>query len=264
MPVGTPRLRIRKRPRMNSIIFSKDRACQLDALLRSMQRYAPSLLPARVIYLCSSARYREGYARLGPMRSVAVLAGQDASLRGDLLAALSTRNSLTALLVDDAVFYRKLDYARAANILPGEVFAPRLGLNCCYCYTVDQPQSPGELDFLRVGSLDGHIYHTRDLRELIDQCAFTTPNQFEDALDALARERQLKLHWAAHSCLVNIPHNRVGEYDTRHAGGSAEELNDRFLAGERINLDAMDFSSVIGPHQEIAYAFHSVAPAVVA
>ena len=36
-------------------------------------------------------------------------------------------------------------------------------------------------------------------------------------------------------------------------GGSAEELNARYLAGERLDLDAMDFSNVTAWHQEIPY-----------
>jgi hypothetical protein len=32
-------------------------------------------------------------------------------------------------------------------------------------------------------------------------------------------------------------------------------LNERFLAGERIAMEAMDFSNVIGSHQEIPYVF---------
>jgi hypothetical protein len=36
---------------------------------------------------------------------------------------------------------------------------------------------------------------------------------------------------------------------------SPEALNARFLAGERIDLDAMDFSAVRGAHQEIPLVF---------
>jgi hypothetical protein len=61
------------------------------------------------------------------------------------------------------------------------------------------------------------------------------------------------------SCLVSIPanivtptyRNRVGE----NSDWSAESLNRCFLAGERIDLYAMDFSSVRGAHQEIPLAF---------
>jgi hypothetical protein len=61
------------------------------------------------------------------------------------------------------------------------------------------------------------------------------------------------------SKLVSIPVNLVNDtFKNRHGlefGVSENELNNKYLSGESIDLQAMDFSSVNGPHKEIKYEF---------
>lgn len=110
----------------------------------------------------------------------------------------------------------------------------------------------GEYDFDCTFSLDGHIYRTEEIWPHIERVGFSTPNELEDRLWPV----RFQLQYAEHSCLVGIPHNRVqDQYPNKNAGGSAKKLNARFLAGDRIDLEAMDFSNVIGVHQEIPYRF---------
>ena len=55
--------------------------------------------------------------------------------------------------------------------------------------------------------------------------------------------------------IVNTPLNRVQETCLSVSGvffaGGAKELNEKFLNGYRLSLEKMDFSTVIGVHQEI-------------
>ena len=58
-----------------------------------------------------------------------------------------------------------------------------------------------------------------------------------------------------HSCLVGIPVNRV-QHDVPNRAGEKfpygpDALNARYLRGERIDLDALDFSDIRGAHQEL-------------
>ena len=57
------------------------------------------------------------------------------------------------------------------------------------------------------------------------------------------------------SYVINTPINRVQETYTNSAGiffGSPQEtLNEKFLQGKRLTLDGMDFSIIIGAHQEL-------------
>jgi hypothetical protein len=156
--------------------------------------------------------------------------------------------------VDDSVFFRptvEIEY------LPRDsTYAFRLGKNCTHCYPRNCAQREGELDFLYSLTIDGHVYNTAEILDRIRSVDFKTPNQLEDQI---SRGPQLKMLYALHSSIVSIPHNRVAEYANRNEGGSAAELNARYLAGERIDIDAMDFSQVVGAHQGIPYQWRNVA-----
>jgi len=57
------------------------------------------------------------------------------------------------------------------------------------------------------------------------------------------------------SFVINTPLNRVQETCHNGAGkffgSTPEELNKRFIAGDRLTLEGMDFSTIIGVHQEL-------------
>jgi hypothetical protein len=233
---------------INVVVFSKDRAAQLDALLQSIRRRAKWLWPPTILFAASGAEYLEGYCRLRSIWNLTL--SNRLPLKAAVLHAIDRRRPLTTFLVDDAVFYRDL---APVFLKPGRVFAPRLGRNCIYCYPLDCAQREGELDFAYWFSLDGHIYRTEEIVPGIEAAVFETPNQFEAVISRNIPMALKTLHYAEQSALVGIPHNIVGEYDNRHDGGSAGELNERFLRGERIDLEAMDFSKVIGCHQAIPY-----------
>lgn len=233
---------------INTIIFSKDRAAQLDLLLCSIERYAQWLWPPTVLYRYSNNDYLEGY-RLVSTRHGITFTWQ-LPLKPMLLRAIDRMVPLTMMLVDDSVFFRK--FSEFHGLDEGTTFAARLGRNCTYCYPLDKQQRVGELDFAYSLTIDGHVYRTSEIRKRIEAVDFATPNELEDKL---SRGKQLCVEYGDHSCIVSIPHNRVAEFDNRYEGGSAEELNRRFLAGECLDLDAMDFSNVIGAHQAIPYVW---------
>ena len=64
------------------------------------------------------------------------------------------------------------------------------------------------------------------------------------------------------SCLVSLPVNVVAStHRNRFEADRAltpEALNRRFVAGERIDLDSMDFTAVDGAHAVVPFAFASV------
>ena len=233
--------------KVNLIAFSKDRACQLDAALHSALKHAPWMWPPKILYASSSPEYEQAYRMTATTWNVGL--EWQIPLKEKILAAIDPDVPLTAFMVDDALFFRDFP-----EVCPpaGRAFAPRLGKNCTYCYAVDKPQKEGELDFAYFFSIDCTVYRTKDLLPRIEAADFSTPNQFEDVL---SRGAPISLDYAEHSSLVGIPHNKVGEYANRHGGGSNKELNDKYVCGARIDPDRMDFSNVIGSHQEIPYVW---------
>jgi hypothetical protein len=211
------------------------------------------LWPPTILYASSSPEFELAY------REVSATWGLELTwqlpLKQRVLEAVNPEVPLITFLVDDDVFFRDF---QAVDPPLGRSFSPRLGDNCTYCYPYDRPQRKGEMDFTYFFSIDCHVYRTADVLPRIEAATFETPNQFEDAL---SRGEPLAIDYASHSCLVGIPHNKVCEYGNRNAGGSNVELNHRFLQGERIDPEAMDFSAIIGAHQEVPYAWKKRADA---
>jgi hypothetical protein len=255
------------------IVFSKDRPMQVDACLRSIERFAPYTGSVAVLYKASTQDFADGYGAVGAETS-AEFVGESHDFQGNVLDLIETASEHTVFHTDDDVFFRG---PSSVPVLPNEAacLSFRLGLNTTYSYPVDSPQAIPEFisdngiiawdwtraqhDFAYPLSLDGHVMRTGLLLRLLSRIRFTNPNELEEEL---AMRRYLAPPWmmsSDESSLVSIPLNVVSGTHLNRAGGdpemSPEALNARFLAGERIDLDAMDFSAVRGAHQEIPLVF---------
>lgn len=271
---------LEERPRfpVNCIVFSKNRAMQLDACLRTIEMSAPYTGEIVVIFLATTPEFADGYGLLAGRDRVRLVAQGD-SLQRDVIAALDRDSEYTVFHTDDDVYFRK---PTTLPVLPRgfAAFSLRLGENTTYCYPFRRPQevpatfakepflawdwTRAEDDFSYPISLNGHILRTRLILEMLSRKRFTNPNELEDLLHAgryLAPPMMLAFR---ESCLVSIPANVVTATHTNRAAEhpelSAESLNARFLSGDRIDVEAMDFSIVRAAHQEIAFAFKSAEP----
>ncbi len=153
------------------LIFSKNRAMQLDATLSSFLLHARDSYLARlvVIYDATSATHESQYALL--QRQYGDLAGfvRETDFRRQLLDILKTAHSGVAprsrlplsngernparldaqeyllFLVDDAIFVRDFSLNSAVNALASQPqaigFSMRLGRNTTHCYSLSRTQS---------------------------------------------------------------------------------------------------------------------------
>lgn len=247
---------------MKAIVFSKDRPMQLDLLLTSLERNAPGLFDVSVLW--NSRSMEEGYAICASEHPKATFIAED-GLTYQVRSLLKGR--LVTFFTDDDVLYRPLSYIPPP--LSGVIcFSLRLGRNTTHCYPHGREQSvpeqsfwkwkEAEGDFGYPMSLDGHVFRVQDLVPHLGH--FTTPNWLELMLMGSA-EKIGRPYMAsfAESHLVGIPANRVqAEMPNRNGEThpySVQELNHRYLMGERIDLDALDFSDIRGAHQEIPLVF---------
>jgi hypothetical protein len=262
---------------VNCIVFSKDRAMQLDACLRSIQSLAPyGAGPIVVIYLATTDEFADGY-RLLDLGGRVLLVEQGDDFRGAVMNALDPTNPYTVFHTDDDVFFRKPPTAPA--LPPGfAAFSLRLGENTTYSHPTDRAQrvpvtssgasvmawnwTRAEGDFSYPMSLDGHILATGVLLRMLARARFANPNQLEEELHYRRYLAPAGMLAFRESCLVSIPANIVSSTHRNRAredaGTSPRALNARFLAGDRIDVEAMDFSLVRGAHQDIAYVFTRV------
>ena len=265
-----------QQPQVNCIVFSKDRAMQLDACLRSIHKFAPYGGPITVIFRASTVEFSEGY-RLLSTRTDARWVRESGDLRRDVLESIDPAVDLTVFHTDDDVFFR-------SSVLPFEfdgdriaAFSLRLGINTTYCFPFARAQSLPHFatshqfiawdwtgafdDFAYPLSLNGHVLDTTITRRLLAKIHFTNPNEFEVELHKRRYLVPPVLAASSESSVVSLPLNVVTSTHRNRADNTTEYsalgLNARFLTGEYIDLDTMDFSHVIGAHQLLPLIFRS-------
>ncbi len=249
------------------IILSRDRAAQLDLLLASLERNAE---PEETIVIAraSSTEFARGYEIVDDERVGFDLWWED-DFEGDVRTALGGCQ-FTTFLCDDDIYFGRSDWRPdwTEDLL---TFSPRLGLNTTIQYPSGLEQAwpatgystvwnwqQAELDFGYPGSVDGHVFRTEDLQRMLAGKSFPNPTALECALvagcDELAAERPLMTCYP-HSVLVGCPINKVSEQSNVRHGGMAIDhqanLNESFLNGFRLDLDAIDFTRVDGAHAEL-------------
>lgn len=244
---------------------------QLDAFLASVSLHARELFSSlTVLYGPTSDSFEEAYTTLESdypdVRWV-----REASFRNDLLGLIGDAD-LTVFHTDDDLYFRN---CAPFDVRDDEVcFSLRLGLNTSYSYTLDveqrllgatavgdrvawdwRSQGPGELSYPL--AVNGHVFRTPEVREWLGLTQFTNPNLLESALQNRNPDIRPRMASFRHSVVVSIPANLVNETNVNRHGNfaSVEELNNRFLSGEKIDFRAMDFSTVRACHQEIPFVF---------
>jgi len=264
------------------IIFSKNRACQLNLLLDSIKENAPMLFDKiSVLYKCDNEEYLSGYQKLFEKYS-SILFVNENNFKNQTIKLIDDNIEATTFMVDDAVIFRKIMARKVDIIKPvienNFIFSLRLGLNCVYShpaninYVLGEHEVEGEYiifdytkqqigDFRYPLSTDGHIFNTKLIKELLVEINFHNPNTLEANLQKFMGSNLIPKMTKCfiESKLVSIPVNLVNNtFNNRHAlefGVHEKELNDKFISGETIDLKMLDFSGVNGPHKEIKYIF---------
>lgn len=247
---------------------------QLDALLRSIQMYAPRLYNEQIVIWKDPPGGRAHAAYLDVFDRHR---GTSWWRQGDFAVtardALYGVSSYIAFHTDDDVWYRP---APIPNMVDG-TWSMRLGFNTTRCHPlggIEQRLPPAipwawdseydaEHDFAYPFSLDGHIYDAAIVRGLLSGLEFVNPNDLEHRACMKWKANPARygtmMRAPRHSCVVSIPANRVteGYYNpiSDNPEWTAEALLEKWLDGWQLDLDAMDFSNVVGAHQEIPLKF---------
>lgn len=135
-----------------AVIFSKDRAAQLDLLLRSMKKHCPGSFKTVVLFTHSNYNHKNGYDKVTRRHrnnyyEKDVQFVKEENFKQDFLQILgehlptptnnSTRSRCVGLFTDDSVFYRDFsinDEEMAEFLIYNSVmsFSTRLGSNILY------------------------------------------------------------------------------------------------------------------------------------
>ncbi len=246
------------------LIFSKDRACQLDALLRSIEENGPGYSSVTVLYVWSDYAQGEAYWQLTRAGHAVRWLPQD-RFSDQTRSWLERAGDVLSFLVDDQIFYGKATLAPS----PGMVY--QYGLNTTRSHTMGGDSHPhvqvardgwftwtwrdSTGDFAYPLSIGGNVYDKAELLEAWPD-HFDSPTSLEAQLACYAAwwSRET-LAAPIHSCLVSLPHNRVTTQATNPISSderwTAVKLCEAYLDGQRIDYEAMDFSSVDAAHSEV-------------
>lgn len=257
------------------VVFSLDRPMQLDAFLTSMQRHAGDVFSSvAILYRSSTRRFAAAYD-LAREAHPSYLWHEETEFRSDLLSLLDP-SGYVVFHTDDDVFFADVEPFSIGD--DEACFSLRLGLNVRYSYPLDLPE---QVERPSVGAtriswdwrsqplgsfsyplaLNGHVLRADETRALVRELSFSDPNALESKLHARRSAMRSRMAAFTTSCVVSIPANVVTRrFRNRHGGmQSASELNERFLAGERIATESMAFNAVSSCHQEIPFAFRRAA-----
>ena len=197
-------------PPLVVIIFSKDRACQLDLLLRTIKKQLRiELGDVYIIYYTTSDEYEKGYEKLMGRDILPVTLYQQESFKSDFIRCLKEcdkQTPLVMLLVDDIVFFRPLDETapikamlndervisvstrQAREYTPDRLPEferedsrknPHVNLRDCLLWNW-QSADPGTWGYPM--SVDGNVFRIKDLLTLVEDISFRTPNSLEGRL----------------------------------------------------------------------------------
>jgi GT2 family glycosyltransferase/Tfp pilus assembly protein PilF len=281
-------------PRTAVVVFSYNRAMQVEAVLRSLILHCTDVASAQVTILFKAEeshqnqyrRLREEYKNYGFIHFL-----EEHQFHQDLLSVLEGKEYLL-FLVDDNIFVADFSLQTCIHLLsdcPEALgVSLRLGKNTTYCYPLDKDQSlppfetvtsgeylkykwtEAEYDFGYPLEVSSSLYRTRDLLPLLKQLPFTNPNSLEALLDAnktVFQSRRPYLFCPLSSrtfCApVNIVQsfakdNRVGLDDRYTVANMAQS----FASGKRIDVRHYVGFVPNACHQEVKIHFRSFADGI--
>ncbi|MDG1301150.1 MAG: hypothetical protein P8R37_06135 [Opitutae bacterium] len=262
------------------IIFSKDRALQLDGLLRSMLHHVTGAYSIHVLYCASNAAHAHAYQELigSIQHSDQIQWTKEADFRKDLLHTLQgVQTTSVCFLVDDIVFIRPVDLDTLdRNAMNCGIVSLRLGSQITFCYTKQKAMhlptlnpskkqddllkfswEEGSYDWAYPLSVDGHIFPTSEIVVAARLLDYRAPNTFERALQILTSLYQKRPGYCFESPkMFNIPLNRVQNENENLSGEiSSEYLLAKWQEGLTLNFITLTNTSTKSVHEERSISF---------
>jgi hypothetical protein len=258
---------------LNLIVWSKDRACQLDLLLRSIKKNA-NLFSVSVLYTYSP-HHEPSYKNLIE-EYTDVNFVQEKDFRADTISLIESSQDYVCFSTDDMVFYRPVP---CEHLKPSHnsVFSFRLGLNTIKQDIHNNTYQPALNNFSSINSnligwqtrfyhplnnygyplaLDTHIFPISSFLPIVKSCKWNNSNTLEGSIQKYSHLYEY-IYSFNQSVSVNIPTNNMsgvtksGEFFKY----SSDYLLDMYLKGKRISLDFSE-ENIIGCHQEVEFKFH--------
>jgi len=260
---------------MNIIVFSKNRALQLDLFLRSFLKYVKNsdIYKINVLYTSTNSFFENGYNKIkNKYHNINLI--KETNFKKDLLTLINKKNQYIVFFVDDDIFKNNIDFYddqekffKENNDILCRSLRLHPKLKKCYPANLIYTKIP---DFIKISnnsfkfkwknyqgdygypmSLDGHIFRTIELLPLLKNRYYTNPNSLEGVLFIQPLNNSYMLCYDK-SIIINNPCNIVQTNNPNiHGNEDIVKLNQKYLDEFEISFDNIDNIDNISCHQEI-------------
>ena len=266
-----------------TIIFSKNRAMQLDCCLKTFYKQCQDAKRTEifVLYTTTSGTHEKSYTILEQeYPNISFI--QENNFKEDLLEIISNKTHIL-FVVDDTIFIDEfyiLDLVDALTYHHNEYVlgaSLRLGRNTTYCYPLNKYQKVPELingwyglskydwtkaeyDFSYPLELSSSLYRLKDLFFILENGCYNNPNELEYLLSinsGIFHKNYLLCY--ENSVAFSNPINKVQETNNNKFAVkysySAEHLLSMFLENFRIETTSFEDFISHGCHEETELLF---------
>lgn len=261
---------------INIIVFSKDRALQLELFLRSFNTFVKNPLDYKVsvLYTYSTPSFKLGYDWLIREKSANVNFVKEENFKKDTIYLIDPSKLYTVFFVDDIVFKEPFEfYDDKMNMFINNQSIACLSLRLhpylVYCYAESRNMKQPTFDRNNIFnwtketgdygypmSQDGHIFRTHQIQQMHEYLEYHAPNTLEGKLHLQRKKMPPLMICYDKSKIINNPINRVQFASINRCGNiSAESLNDKFLDGYLIDLKPFIGFDNVAVHTEITPEF---------
>ena len=262
---------------LGCIVFSMDRALQLDGLLRSFFFNKEGYCTTKVIYKASSDEHQKAYQDvIKRFENQVQFFEEGLGFKSTLLDVLDQINTgKLFFLVDDIIFTEKVNFDMLSKIDSSKyIFSLRMGSHLNYSYVVDKAQklpqfinkdddflywdwSDSEHDWAYPLSVDGHIFGVEEIRALAVHFDYKGPNSFEGILQ---KERGLFLKRLGMSYkkarIFNNPCNKVQtEVKNLHGDMHQDDLLKIWDSGQEIDVEVLQGYINKSVHEDVEFEY---------
>lgn len=262
---------------INLLIWSKDRPCQLDALIRSTNCYFDRII---ILYKASAQEYIQGFQKLqDKYKNYPLTFIEEGNANFGMLTKFLVKECVeyVCLSTDDTIMYQKppIPATEVCKLICNDTitFSFRYGFNTIVqnCHTgqtqpfLNNPTQNNNIiswnfshyhphdNYGYPFGLDMHVYNSEVLSNLIQDIDFNNTNQLETGLFHKRNIIPKIIKSFTHSAAVNVPCNsisgvtRAGEQHPM----TIEGLNNAWLDGYILDLSVFNNIKIVGCHQEI-------------
>lgn len=266
----------------NCLIFSKDRAMQLDLLLRSIKDNFPEINKIHILWKASDNFYLSGYTKLIKKnlsnKNYTWYKEVDFKFTVKKIVGNFFDQKYSLCFADDDVIINKPSFDNILKAFDDTVININLKMNpnINYCHSasinLDKPKFIENQDFLKWDwtkcnsngdwgypqPINSVIYSTDYFSKLIEKLEFIYPNNLEDAMNNNRNSSKPYMLSFLNTISLNIPNNITQNRHTPHSNNKSftiESLNKKFLADYIIDTENLYNYENKAVHCEVDYDF---------